>query len=134
MSPKLGFLPFSQVWFIIFPVVWIWWWLGTRSNYQYKLNQLKNLRAQIWAKWTKIGFKIRYFSHFIKFDSLVFLEIAYDNSLKHFLSTSRGKTYEKNFGGPKLGPKLGCLPFSQGCIISFPWYCTRLQLGTMPNV
>ena len=30
------------------------------------------------------------------------------------------KTNEKNFGGPKLGPKLVFLPFSQGCIISCP--------------
>ena len=28
-----------------------------------------------------------------------------------------------------MGLKLGFLPFSEGCIISFPWYCTRLQLG-----
>ena len=28
---------------------------------------------------------------------------------------------EVKFLGPKLGPKLGFLPFSQGCIISFPW-------------
>ena len=47
----------------------------------------------------------------------------------------RSKTHEKNFGGgPKLGLKLGFLPFSQVCIISFPCYCTRLQLGTMSNM
>ena len=37
--------------------------------------------------------------------------------MEHCLTTSRGKTHEKNFRGPKLGPKLGFLPFSQGCII-----------------
>ena len=34
---------------------------------------------------------------------------------------------KKYFGGPKLGPKLGFLPFSQGGIVSFPWYCSLGQ-------
>ena len=38
------------------------------------------------------------------------------------------KTHGKKIEGPKLGAKLGFLPFSQGCIIRFPWY------GTMPNM
>ena len=38
---------------------------------------------------------------------------------------------KKKIGSPKLGLKLGFLPFSQICIFSFPWYCTALQLGTM---
>ena len=46
---------------------------------------------------------------------------------------SKGKTHRKNFGGPKLCPRLGFLPFSQG-YISFPCYCTRLQLGTKYNI
>ena len=32
------------------------------------------------------------------------------------------------FGGPKLGPKLDFLPFSQVCIVSFPWYYTSCSL------
>ena len=36
------------------------------------------------------------------------------------LTSSRGKTHEKNFGGPNLGLKLGFLQFSQVCVISFP--------------
>ena len=47
---------------------------------------------------------------------------------------SRGKTHEKDFWGPKLGPKLGFSSFSQVFIISFPWYCTGLQLGTMCHI
>ena len=47
------------------------------------------------------------FCHFFKFDSLVFLKIAQDDSLEHYLITSRSKTHGKNFGAPKLGPNLG---------------------------
>ena len=54
------------------------------------------------------------------FGSLFFPEIPYDDGLELFLTTSRIETYEKKFGGPKLDPKLGFLPFSQSCIISFP--------------
>ena len=38
------------------------------------------------------------FCYFFKFGSLVFLEIAQDDSLEHDLTTSRGKTHEKNWG------------------------------------
>ena len=61
-----------------------------------------------------------FFCHFFKFGSLVLQEIAYYDSMKHCQNTSRGKIHEKSFGGPKLGFKLGFLPFSQSCIISFP--------------
>ena len=49
---------------------------------------------------------------------LVPLEIAYNDSLQQCLTsnknltTSRGKTHEKKFGAPKLGPKLEFLSFS----------------------
>ena len=38
------------------------------------------------------------FCYFFKFGSLVYLEIAQDDSLEHDLTTSRGKTHEKNCG------------------------------------
>ena len=38
------------------------------------------------------------FRHFLYFGSTVFLEIAYNNSLKQCLTSSRGDTYEKNWG------------------------------------
>ena len=38
------------------------------------------------------------FYHFLNFDSLVFLEITYNDSLQQCLTCSRGKIYEKNFG------------------------------------
>ena len=37
------------------------------------------------------------FYHFLKFGSLVFLKIAYHDSLQQCLASSRGKTYGKNF-------------------------------------
>ena len=47
---------------------------------------------------------------------------------------NKGKTHEKSFGSPKLGPKLGFLPFPQVFIINLIWYCTGLQLGAMSNI
>ena len=70
------------------------------------------------------------FCHFLKFGSLVFLEIAYNDSLQQCLTSSRDKTYKKIFwgptmdqNGPKPGSKLVLLPFSQVWFISFPVYC-----------
>ena len=57
--------------------------------------------AQICAKGTKIGV----FCCFFKFGSLVFLEIAYGDSLQQCITSSRGKTHKKDWGGGKFGPK-----------------------------
>ena len=49
------------------------------------------------------------FCHFLEFESYVFLEIAYDDSLRQFLTSRSGKTHEKNFLGAKqskMGPKI----------------------------
>ena len=52
------------------------------------------------------------FHHFREFGSLVFLEIAYSDSLQQCLTASRGKTYKIKFGNPhltkqaKIGPKI----------------------------
>ena len=43
------------------------------------------------------------FRHFLEFGSYVFLEIAYNDSLRQCLTSSRGKTHEKHFEGPNLG-------------------------------
>ena len=61
------------------------------------------------------------FCHFFKFGSLVFLEIAYSDSLQQCITSSRGKTHKKDWGGganlgqkrPKLGSILGFPLFSQ---------------------
>ena len=68
----------------------------------------------------QIGSKTRFFVILSFFGSLLFLEIAYDDSLEHCLATNRDKTIKKIFWGLKLGLKLVFLPFSQGCIASFP--------------
>ena len=64
--------------------------------------------------------------HFLKFGSLFFLEIAYNDSLQQCITSSIGKAHEKNLwepnlgqNGPKPGPKLVFLPFSQVSFISF---------------
>ena len=43
------------------------------------------------------------FGHFFEFGLLVFLEIAYNDSLQQCITSSRNKTHEKKFGGPNLG-------------------------------
>ena len=42
------------------------------------------------------------FCHFLWFESLVLLEIAYNDSLSQFITFNRGKTCEKNILGPKF--------------------------------
>ena len=54
-----------------------------------------------WPKWDpKLGF-----CHFLKFGSLVFLEIAYNNSFQHCITSSRGKTHTKNFFETTFAPE-----------------------------
>ena len=38
------------------------------------------------------------FSHFLKFSSLVFLEITNNNSLQQCITSNRGKAHKKIFG------------------------------------
>ena len=71
--------------------------------------------------------RLGFFSYFLKFGSLVFLEIAYYDILQQFLTSSRDKIWKKKNGGPNLGQnmpksqrKLGFLLFSQVWFISFP--------------
>ena len=91
----------------------------------------KNLGAQIWVKWDKIRPKA-FFCHFLKFGSLVFPEIAQNDSLEQFLTTIRGKTHEKNgkvkFGpnGEKLGPKLGFFTFFSSFAYQFSFKFYRM--------
>ena len=93
----------------------------------------KTLAARIWRGQNRVQNYI--FCHFLKFGSLVVLEIAYSDSLQQCITSSKDKTYEKKFGGgggggpyfcqngPKSGPKLGFLLFTQGFFISFPLNC-----------
>ena len=54
--------------------------------------------AQIWIKLAKIGPKTRFFYHFLKFGSLVFLQLAYNDSLQEFITFSRVTPTKKVFG------------------------------------
>ena len=77
------------------------------------------------SKEPQLVLKLVFFCHFLKFGSLVFLEIAYNDTLQQCLILSRSKIYEKNWGpkfgakGPKSVPKLSFLPFSQVWFINF---------------
>ena len=62
----------------------------------------KFLGAQIWAKGTKIVLESSFFCHCLKFGSLVFLELAYNDSLQQCLTCRRGKIHEKKFLDPNL--------------------------------
>ena len=52
------------------------------------------------------------FLHFLGFGSYIFLEIEYDDSLRQYLTSSRGKIDEKNFWAQilakqvKIGPEI----------------------------
>ena len=49
----------------------------------------------MWAKWAKIGDKTRFFAIFSS--SLVFCEVAKNDSLQQFITSSRAKRHEKTF-------------------------------------
>ena len=51
---------------------------------------------------SKIGLEIMLY-HFLKFGSLVFLEIACNDILQQCKTSSRGKTHKKNLGDPNIG-------------------------------
>ena len=101
------------------------------SNIQQRLNPQKNF----WGP--NLGqnqAQNQVFCHFFKFGSLVFLEIAQDDSLEQCLNTSRDKT-RRNIWGPKFGPnrpksgpKLCFMLFSQVWFISFPENCRNDSL------
>ena len=67
------------------------------------------------------------FLPFSQVGSLVFLEIAYNDSLQQCPISSRGKIHKRRkkncdpnlSKGSKLGPELGFLPFSKVWFISF---------------
>ena len=68
------------------------------------------MRPKFGPNGPKSGLKM-VFCHFLKFGSLVFLEVAYNDSLQQCLTASRGKNHEKKFGtqigakGAKIGPE-----------------------------
>ena len=95
-----------------------------------KINEKNFSGPKFGPKVPKSGPKLVLFLHFLKFGSLVFLEIAYKDSLQQCITSSRGKTYKKFLGGlnfdqngPNSGPELVFLPFSQIWFIGLPLNC-----------
>ena len=64
------------------------------SDWQSQIFE-KKLTAWTWAKWTKIVPDSKFFCQFLKFGSLVFPEIAYNDSLQQCLTSSKCKTHKK---------------------------------------
>ena len=98
LVPKLGFCLFLKFGSLVFLEI------AYDDNFQQYLTSStskiyeKNFWAQILAKETKIGAKTKFFWHFLKFGSLVFFEIANNDSFHQYLTSSRGKVYEKKSG------------------------------------
>ena len=62
-----------------------------------EVKSTKKIGAQIWAKGAEIGLETKFFFHFLKFGSLVFLQMAYNDILQQSIASIRGKNYEKDF-------------------------------------
>ena len=58
----------------------------------------KKFGAQIWLKGASVIPETRFFCHFLKFGSLVFLQIALNYSVQQYMTSSRGRTQKKKFG------------------------------------
>ena len=82
-----------------------------------------NLATRIWAMWV--------FCHFLKFSSLIFLEITYNASLQQCLTSSRGKIQGKNVGvqiWAKISPETRFFAFSR------VWFIVFLEIAYNDNL
>ena len=68
------------------------------SDWQSQIFEKKNWRPEIGPNGSKSGSKLVFFCHFLRFGSLVFIEIAYNDSLHQCITSSRVKAHEKNLG------------------------------------
>ena len=91
---KIGSLVFSG---IVHDDSWSWHLLTDRATFLKK----KTWQAEFGPNGPKLGPKL-FFFYFLKCGSLRFLEIACNDSLQQWLTSSRGKTHERNFWGPHL--------------------------------
>ena len=95
---------FSQDWILRFFWYCTWWQVTVISNDWRSQIVEKKKAAQIWAQWAWIRpAQNEVFCHFLGFGSLVFLKIAYNDSLQQYLTSSRSKTHGKIFDDPNLG-------------------------------
>ena len=65
----------------------------------------KNLGGPNLRQMSKIGLKARFFYYYLKFGSLVSLDIAYNDSSQQCLTCSWGKIHEKKLWDPNLGQR-----------------------------
>ena len=132
---KLGFLQFSQVWFISFP------WYCIHDSLQQCLtcstNKIheKNLGDPNLFQGSKIGPQTRFFaiiSSLVHYFSLKLYTMIACNNVYHVVGV---KCMEK-FGPklPKLVSKLGFLRFSQVWLISFSWKYMQWNLAIMSSI
>ena len=62
-----------------------------------EIKSTKNIfGAQMWVKEAKIGPETRFCCQFLKFGSLAFLEIAYNDNLQQCITSNRSKFCEKS--------------------------------------
>ena len=109
------------------------WYLVTDEATDFWRKKKKKLAARIWVhrpklepKWGFSRFSWVYWFYRFSWGSCTFLENAYNDSLRQYLTSIRGKTHEKKIGEPnwpKSGLKLSFSPFSQVWFISFPLNC-----------
>ena len=124
VRPSLSFLKIGSSVFsnIVHDDSWPWYkWLTKPDFWKKKFGPKFGWKGP--RSGPKLGF-----SYFLKFGSLVFLEITYNDRLQQCLTSRRGKTHEKKKfwnqiwakNEPKSGPQLFFLPFFQVWFISFP--------------
>ena len=117
---KIGSLVFSD---IVHEGNWPWYLVTDTIRFLGK----NEMAARIWAKWAKFWPETRFFCYFLKFCSLVFLEVAYNDSLQQV----EVSLTEKIFGDQiwlkqaKIRAKISWvfLPFSHVWFICFPLNC-----------
>ena len=71
-----------------------------------KIHEKNFLGPKFGPKVPKSGPKLVLFLHFLKFASLVFLEIAYNDSLQQCITCSRGKNQKEIGEGRREVPNL----------------------------
>ena len=61
-----------------------------------------------------------FFCHFLKFGSLVLLEISYNDSLQQCIASRTGDTHKKNLG-TKIGPRIGFFVIFSSLVYQISW-------------
>ena len=70
----------------------------TSSDWLSQIFEKKQTGSRNLGQMGKNQVQNKVFSHSLKFGSLVFLDIAYNDSLQQCLTSIRGKIYKKKFG------------------------------------